>query len=285
MNEGLSTIKNIIWALAIAVALLALLVGLVFAISNKFYGERESGTMTLSSGSAIEGDKVAIQDGAQDEYLGGVTGTTGGTLSELPGTQDAGLEYVFNLAFLCDSTISGINDFSTSFGGTATAQLWTDSGTGLPASTAADAVIVYPADNSQITPANAAMVSQPKRLVIYIGGDDLASATQEGFIAGYTALIQGIQQASPSTTVVCCSLASVSAAYTGTDGLTPALISQANEWIKTVCSNTGTYYADLASTLNDSEGYLSAEYASADGRKLNTSGINKLMEYFRMHAF
>ena len=276
MNEGLNGIKNIIWALGIAAALIALLVGLVFSISNRFYGEREE--LTLNIGSSVGAA------GKTDPEPTPIANVSSGTLNELPSTQDAGLEYVFNITFLCDSTIASISDYSASIGGTATAQLWTDPGAGLPASGAASALIVYPGDGSQISASNAAMVAQPRRLAIYLGGDGLTSATQDSFVSGYTELIRSIQSASPSTTVICCSVASVSAAYPGADGLSSELIATANGWIKTVCANTGAYYADLASVLNDDSGFLNAEYASGDGRTVNSAGVSRIMEYFRMHA-
>lgn len=51
MNNGLSGIKNIIWALAIVIALLALLVGLIFTVATRSYGDAPDGTLVLSSGS------------------------------------------------------------------------------------------------------------------------------------------------------------------------------------------------------------------------------------------
>ncbi len=277
MNNGLSGIKNIIWALGIVIVLLALVVGLVFAVSNKYYGEQEDGTLVLG------GERPAAESGAEAEVLPGM-GPASGSLNELISTQDAGLEYLFGLTFLCDSTVSGLGDYSSSVGSGTSVQLWTDTGSGFPAASASDTAILYPADGSLIVPSNAAMVYQPKRLVIYIGGDDLASATEDSFISGYKKLIQGIQANSADTTVICCSIASVSAAYPGVDGLTAELTAQANQWIRTVCTDTGVYFADLASVLNDGSGYLAAEYASGDGRSLSSAGINKVMDYLRMHA-
>lgn len=51
MNNGLSGIKNIIWALAIVIALLALLVGLIFSVAARNYGDAPDGTLVLSTGS------------------------------------------------------------------------------------------------------------------------------------------------------------------------------------------------------------------------------------------
>ena len=62
------------------------------------------------------------------------------------------------------------------------------------------------------------------------------------------------------------------------------VIRSVNEWIRTVCSRTGVYYADTASVLNDSAGWLDPDYASANGKALNSSGIRKVLDYLRVHA-
>ena len=120
--------------------------------------------------------------------------------------------------------------------------------------------------------------------MIYLGGDNLGNTDRDSFIAGYSSLVKGIQSASPETRIICCSIGSVTAAYTGTDGLTASLVAQANQWIQQVCADTGVYYADLGAILNDTSGALSAEYAAADGRSISAAGISKIMEYFRMHG-
>ncbi len=277
MKNGLSGVKNLIWALAIMLSLLALLVGLVFAMLTRYYGDRTDGTLVLGEG-------VSVSSNSGIDNAGDMQPGASGTLMELPSTQDNGIEALFNFTFLCDSTITGINDYSASYGGNAEAQLWTDNGSGLSAASAATTTIVYPGDGSMITPSNAAMVAQPKRLVIYIGGDDLASATEESFKAGYNQLISAVRSASPDTKIVCASIGSVSAAYPSSDGLTKELIAQANGWIKDISIENHAYFADLAAILNDGEGYLSAEFAGPDGRSLSSAGAAKLVEYFRFHG-
>ena len=273
MNKGLNAIKNIIWVLGIMASVVALLIGIVFSLSHRFYGDRLDGTLDIR-GSKVTVVKPNKPDSAQ--------GAPDGTLAELNSTQDAGIEYVFSLTYLCDSTIMGLNDYASSYNSAAKANMW--SAGSLPAANASDTMITSPSDGSQIIPGTAAMVYQPKRMVIYLGGDGLAGATQDSFINGYTKLIKDIQASSPNTSIVCCSIGSIAAAYTGSDGLTVEQFAQANAWIKTVCRNTGVQFADLASILNGDNGYLKVEYAAPDGRSLNSAGINELISYFRLHA-
>lgn len=259
------------------VALLALLIGLVFSVATKYYGNSMDGTLVL-------GQTVRPAADSKVDNVGMDASAPTGDVLELPSTQDNGIEAVFNFTFLCDSTIVGINDYSSSYGGNAKANLWTDNGGGLSAQKAATTTIVYPGDGSLITPSNAAMVAQPKRIVIYIGGDDLAAASEESFKAGYAQLINSLRSASPESKIICSSIASVSSAYPGSDGLNKELIASANTWIRDISIQNGTYFCDLAAVLNGDDGYLKDEYASPDGRTVGSAGIARIVEYFRYHG-
>ena len=138
-------------------------------------------------------------------------------------------------------------------------------------------------DGSLIRAADAAMVTRPKTMVLYLGGDGLAETTQQEFIDGYTRLIESIREASPSTKIIVCSIGSISSNYQGSDGLTTQLIAGANAWIRQVCVNTGAYYADIASIVNDQYGYLSDTFLTPDGRSIAAAGIALIVDYFRIH--
>ena len=278
MNNGISGLKNIVWAFAIVLSLAALIIGLIVTMVLRYSGEAPDGTMYLEGGSSSNVSDPFLDSSGIDG------GLTSGGVMELPSSQDTGLEYLFNLTFLCDSSFSAVNSFGANFGSTASSQIWLPSSGTLAAANASTTSIIYPQDGTEKTPGDAAEVYQPSRLVIYLGGDQLSGTTAETFTAGYTALIQAIQSASPNTKIICCSIGSVTTAYAGSDGLSAELISQANDWISQVCASTGVYYADLASVLNGDDGYLLAEYAGADGRSISSAGIRAVLDYFRMHG-
>ena len=280
MNNGISGLNNIIWAFAIVVSLAALVIGLIVTMVLRYNGEAPDGTMYLGDAGPSSGLEDPLSD---DSGIDGGQSSSGG-LMELPNSQDTGLEYLFNLSFLCDNSFSAVNSFGANFGSTASSQVWLPAGGTLAAANASSTSIIYPQDGSEKTPGDAAGLYEPSRLVIYLGSDQLSGTTAENFISGYTALIQSVQSSSPNTKIICCSIGSVTAAYAGSDGLSSELIAQANDWIKQVCISTGVYYADLASVLNDDEGHLIAEYAAEDGRSISAAGINKVMDYFRMHG-
>ena len=274
MKNGLTGLKNFIWAAAILAALLALLVGMVFAMSTSYKGERDSGTMTL-------GEKVTREKKSAEADAG--LDAAPAVLRELPATQKNTLESVFGMTFLIDRTVLGLRTYCENYGDGVSSSIWTDGNTGLSAYNAADTPIIF-VDGSLITPSNAAMISKPKTIVIYLGGDKLAETGEMDFIDGYTRLIASLRDASPNTQIIVCSIASVSTNYQGGDGLTPELIARANEWIRQVCLNTGVWYADIASILNDDAGYLSDAYLTPDGRSVAAAGIALIVDYFRFHG-
>ncbi len=255
MNNGISGLKNIIWALAIVLSLAALLIGLIVTMVLRYSGDNQDGTMYLEgSSSSLEDDFLANGIDAGQSSSGGVL--------ELPSSQDTGLEYLFNLTFLCDNSFSAVNSFGANFGSTASSQVWLPAGGSLAAANASSTTIIYPQDGTEKTP-------EP---VVKDGDDPLERDVD------YTVSYEDNINAGT------CTIGSVTAAYAGSDGLSPELISQANEWIRQVCASTGVYYADLSSILNDDDGYLLAEYASADGKSISSAGINAVMDYFRMHG-
>ena len=273
MKNKLAGLKNMIWAVGILAVLLALLVGMIFAMSAGYKGERDSGTMTLGENAPRR--KTGGPDAGVE--------SAPAVLRELPATQKASLESVFGMTFLVDRTVIGLRTYCENYGEGAASTIWTDGGSGLTAIDAADTPIIF-VDGSLITPANAAMISKPKKLVIYLGGDGLAETGEMDFIEGYTLLVNSIRNSSPNTEIILCSIASVSSNYQGGDGLTPELIARANGWIRQVCLNTGAWYADIASILNDKNGYLSDAYLMPDGRSVAAAGIALVVDYFRFHG-
>lgn len=269
MFGKLNALKNILWAVGIIVCLGAVAVGLIFAAAVKYDGSGQIESFSAPSESAEPSAALPAGDG---------------TLQSLPETEDKGQAYIDSLTFLCDSALIGLRDYGLLSGGTVTTQVWGSSAGNIPAADIAECIIQYPADGSQVSAANAAMVAKPDILVISLGTDSLAATTQEDFIANYSALVSAIRAASPSTRIICCSLTSVSSGYTGVDGLSSTLVAQANEWVRQVCTDLGVYYADAASAVSDSSGVLFSEYASANNKTLNSDGINAILLYLRTHA-
>ena len=280
MQRKLNTIKNLAWALAIGVTLLALLLGLLFAAFTRYGGEMERpqvqlGAATVSSEGGESYESVASDTPVQ---------TATGTLITLEETKDAGQGYIDSLTFLCDSATVGLRDYGLLSDGLSTTQVWGTQSGSLPVGELASCQIRYPGDGSLISPAEAAMIAKPAILVISVGQDGLADVDQQAFLGSYETMIRNIRQASPGTVIVCCSITTLSPDYAGTDGLTRDGIGWANDWVQQVCIDTGAYFCDVANEMRDSTNVLDSGYASANGKTLNSAGLNVWLEYLRTHA-
>ena len=273
MKRNLSAIKNMGWAMAIVVCLIALLVALIIAAVLPYSGPIERGGVQLNE---LESKQEEQQQQQMEQILG--------ELRTLPESGDAGQSYIDALTFLCDSSVIGLRDYALLAGGTATTQVWGSTAGNLPANSFADCLIRYQAEGVEITPAEAAAKAQPSRLVMVLGADGLDSVDQDTFVEGYVSLIRSIQQASPNTVIIVCSLSSVTTSYSGVDGVNANTIRTVNDWIKTVCMRTGVYFSDSANAVNDRAGWLDGDYAAVNGKSLNTAGLQKFMEYLRTHA-
>lgn len=273
MKKNLSGLKNTLWAFAIVLCLLVLFVALIIAAVLPYSGPIERDAVQLN---LLKEQQEELPEQLQEQILG--------ELRTLPDSMDAGQGYIDGLTFLCDSTVIGLRDYALLAGGTATNQVWGSTAGNIPASTFADCIIRYQAEGVEISPIEAAAKAQPSRLVIVLGSDGLDAVDQDGFIEGYVSLIRGIQEASPNTVIIVCSISSVTTNYSGVDGVNANVIRTVNGWIRTVCMRTGVFFCDSANAVNDRAGWLDSDYAAVNGKALNTAGVQKFLEYLRCHA-
>jgi len=274
MTGKWAEIKNIAWVLGIIVCLFALVVGFVIASVNRYSGD------TVASSTELKNETVSGSGNVHQL----TPGEGGGALLTLPETNDAGQQYIDKLTFLCDSSFVGVRDYGLLSGGTGTYQVWATETGSLPIGSINEKSIVYPSDGSAISISDAAMIAKPPVLVICVGQDGLNAVDEAAFKNSYTTLVQSIRSASPDTIIICCSISSVVNNYTGADNLTTIMISDANDWIKDVCQNTGVYFAESGKAVGDGTGSVLSSYLSTNGKTLNSSGINEILEYLRKHA-
>ena len=278
MSGKFSTLKNIIWAIGILVCLLAVAVGFIIASVNRYSGDSFSTEVDLKGGaSGASSDVVELTEGMSAE-------SSGGPLMYLEETEDAGTVYLDKLTFLCDSSVIGIRDYGVLSGGKETYQVWgTEVGT-LKVSDLMNGTIIYPADGSEITISDAALLAKPPVLVICVGQDGLSSVDENTFKASYSSMINQIKSASPDTILICSSISSISENYTGSDGLTSDMILSANEWIKDICQEYSCYYVDAGHACDTGYGYVHVSYLSTNGKTLNSNGVLEYVNYIRTHA-
>ena len=273
MKKSFAAFKNIGWAAAIFLCLAALLVGLLFAAFTPYSGPIVRGGVQLDAEPAASSPTV--------DPLAQVS--TQGELVTLGETADAGQGYIDSLTFLCDSSMIGIRDYGL-LGEEGTMHIWGTSAGNLSVADLPTCTIRYPGDGSEISPIDAAMVAKPARLVIFLGSDGATETDGDTFVRNYSDMIRGIREVSPYTLVICCSSSSVANTYIGSDGLNSNVIATVNQWIRRVAAETGSYFVDTAASVNDKANWLIGDYASSNGKSLNSLGINQVLMYLRTHA-
>lgn len=278
MSGKFSKMKNVIWAVGIFACLLAVAVGFVIASVNRYSGEPFSTEVNLNSGRVSGNSNVA-------QLTDGSSASSGEQLlMSLHETEDAGMSYIDKLTFLCDSSVIGIRDYGILSGGKDTVQVWGTEVGSLKISDLMNGNIVYPADGSLISIADAAMIAKPAYLVIAVGQDGLSAVDENTFKASYSSMISKIKAASPDTVLMCSSISSISENYTGLDGLTSEMVLTANEWIKDICRVNACYYVDAGHACDTGYGYVHVSYLSTNGKTLNSTGVTEYVNYLRTHA-
>ena len=274
MLDTIVKFKNVIWAILVLIALLAVLIGLIYCLVNPYPGERVIPVVQLG-----EASSSSRKDSKQPDNIPASSGTAAaeaGTLNELKKCKNMGDEYIASLTFLCDSTNNSVITYGADAG-----KVWLGAEGTVDVNDLYAAAIRFPGDGSTVSAGNAAMISKPEILVIMIGKDGLSTVSEESFINGYKNLIDTILGQSPSTKIICCSISSVTDAYEGT--ITPEKVILANNWLKSVCTDKAVWYADTASEVCK-DGMLQAEYASSDGISLNGAGVSAVFDYLCTHC-
>ena len=109
MKGNLSSFKNMAWAAAILLCLLALFVALIIAAATPYKGPIQRGGVQLNELQASPSLSPELQELIAPD----------GELKTVPETADAGQNYVDGLTFLCDSSIIGLRDYGILSGGIA----------------------------------------------------------------------------------------------------------------------------------------------------------------------
>lgn len=200
-------------------------------------------------------------------------------------TEDMGQEYIDNITFLGDSTTYGLRYYEMLAGGKETTQVWTPSSGTLTLSQQSFALIVYPEDGSEITILDAVTRKQPSMMVITLGVNGVSFMDEEYFKSEYTALVEGIQQASPDTKIILQSIFPVAASYEYLGDINNDKIGQANQWVQEVAEATGVRYLDTQSALKGADGWLPEEYQNGDGVHLNETSFAIVLDYIRTHGY
>lgn len=131
---------------------------------------------------------------------------------------------------------------------------------------------------------------KPKRLVISLGANAVAVMTEEYFISQYESLVEKVKKANPSTLVIVQSIFPVDAAWDIASQTRTTInntkINRLNYLLAEMCERQKVKFLNSAVVLKDGNGQMTYGYAYAsDGIHLLPVANNKVIEYFRTHAY
>ncbi len=213
--------------------------------------------------------------------------STPNTSALLGQTADMGQDYIDSIIFLGDSTTYHMINRAVLTGGKQTNQVWSGAlGTLTLDGNIHKTTIVYPQTGTEMTIAEAAAQQKPKYMVITLGVNGVAYATETQFKAYYGKLIDAIKQASPDTKIMLQSIFPVSESYDQKGGkLCNANIDVANGWIMQLAAEKGCKYLDTASVLKNDGGTMIALYDAGDGIHMTADGYKAILQYIRTHGY
>jgi lysophospholipase L1-like esterase len=105
------------------------------------------------------------------------------------------------------------------------------------------------------------------------------------FKSEYTKLVNIVKEANPETKIILQSIFPVAKSYVNKISINNKKIADANTWIVAIAKETGVKYANTASVLIGSNGYLPEEYQNGDGLHLNEISFAIELDYLRTHAY
>lgn len=142
----------------------------------------------------------------------------------------------------------------------------------------------------EMTLENAVKKYKPKRLVISLGANAVAVMTEDYFINQYESLVKKVKAASPETLVIVQSIFPVDSAWDIASQTRTTInntkINRLNYLLAEMCERQEIKFLNSAEVLKNANGQMTYGYAYAsDGIHLLPVANNKVIEYFRTHAY
>ena len=203
----------------------------------------------------------------------------------LPRTEDAGVGYIDNVTFLCDSPFYALKVFEMLSGGYDTTQIWTGPEGTMTLGYLDGFEILDPYDGALRTIPDALALHKPPVLMITLGINGVALWGEAEFRAAYVRLIDTVRAASPDTVILTQSILPISPAYENWGMFTNALITEANSWILEISEQYGLHYLDTYSALAGEDGNIRPEFVQIDGLHIRPEGLEAALSYIRTHAY
>ena len=216
---------------------------------------------------------------ADYDAAAGVIDTTAFTGTVLPGTEDAGEEYVKETLFLGDSNtvrymMYGKCDLTNAIGVTS---MSAGQITSLKC-------VDFKGYSSYVTIPEAVKIMHPRRVIVSFGSNNLSGGT-ENYITAYKKGLAAIHEAYPYADIIVNAVPPLDKLRENT-ALSMTQVDSFNQALVKMCEEEGYKFLNSSEALKDANtGWAKTDYTLSDGVHLSMNGVNALFDYIRTHAY
>ena len=199
----------------------------------------------------------------------------GGLLTQ---TADAGDAYVAQTIFIGDSNFERMREFSLVDASTVAAKV----GIGI-ASVTGEPFIEVTGKDEPLTISQTMAAVGPRRMLVMLGTNDVPNMSAEDFAKNYQAVLEDLRKSAPNGDIVVSAIPPV-ASWKDSEMLNASAVRQFNQALLALCEAEDYPYLDTYAALADDSGYLPEAYTD-DGYHLTQEALQKVLEYYRTHAY
>lgn len=145
-----------------------------------------------------------------------------------------------------------------------------------------ESALTYEKDG--LTCAGKAQLLQPRNIYIMLGTNGLAFLDGQYMCNKLVELIAQLETACPTAEIYVISIPPVTAVHEAEGNETMSKVLDYNYALKSMCQQGGFTYIDLCSVLQDETGYMSANYAEADGLHFLSAAYIRMLNYVEQCA-
>lgn len=143
--------------------------------------------------------------------------------------------------------------------------------------------IYFENDSNSYTIPQAIAKMKPRRIVVTLGSNDLASGlTVDAFVQDYKHMLEGFSTAYSYCDIIVNSIPPVTEDSENADA-NQLLIDQYNQALASMCNDSGYKFLNSAEVLKDNTGFADSNMIS--GNAFTTDGAKELVNYVSSHAY
>lgn len=143
-----------------------------------------------------------------------------------------------------------------------------------------ESVLTYTDEDGE-TVVTKAEKMQPKRIFIMLGSNGIAFMGNTYMSEKIKELVHQLREVCEESYIYVVSIPPVTKAHDAEGKETMVMVNGYNKLLKSMCEDEGIVYLDLCGKLQDTSGYLYADYDAGDGMHFTGAAYRKMLSFFQ----